>query len=804
MKEELIILQLMEFQKFHKAYDQTRIITPNEKLLIENYQKFTADHPEISLARSNVFNANTAGAHGTNAWTLFSAFAWSDAQLLPKNMMKVKGIPVAAGELLFEKSKSNYYYPNTVNQNLVSTIDLKAKDSFLMDAWRYADASTESYQHNYDQFKKKFLNQYCNSSDPDIIKKSEAILNTGLLNDIYHTLSQIPVVIIGDGIGRININSSIDREVGCERVNIRAILIDKPHQQLISKIIREINPNQSKTIVFITREEINKFEWNRPKKEGAEASSYHDTEEGKFPMGVYKNTFIQDFLDKFCREIIPFSSEFTRQGIEKTYLTKKNIKGKFRKNSYELSYYTASSTSTLKVMYNEDRLRVKDNSDIKTMDKLNGQEYAEKTVLLNRFYEEIKKIDDSAILNSLLEYWKFFIALLDEQYSFWHKATLVIEQWFKQGFSLEKSIDELNRLVTRIKEFYFHCQDTKKVLAFPIFSTTSPEIIDAITEKLSNPGENFENFAEFFSHIDQKIPERKLLGRLLLHKILIKDQPLYSYYHTAYLKLIKSAVPRPLKVSKFEEQQLFTQIGRLLEELKCYTLDKLPDTNRESSLLSESQKTEALKQLTAPLIHYYSPFFSTVNNTRKRQAKKLFKEISALIVDSNDFYPVLLEKIAQTQEDILISDKKTRRNKKGYSRLLDITVDLQAQILTQWLQDDPEIFSKADKVLDCIERQVEKTIQILTERLEESTSEKLKAARDSFMTLKCINVASTTTKTEGQFSRENTEALSKWVETHYNNIPNYLVYLLDHIKICIKALPMPESTFELDFHYPSR
>ncbi|HEY2566605.1 MAG TPA: hypothetical protein VGH95_02690 [Candidatus Aquirickettsiella sp.] len=86
-------------------------------------------------------------------------------------------------------------------------------------------------------------------------------------------------------------------------------------------------------------------------------------------------------------------------------------------------------------------------------------------------------------------------------------------------------------------------------------------------------------------------------------------------------------------------------------------------------------------------------------------------------------------------------------------------------------------------------------MQILAERLEESTSKKLKEAQDSFMKLKYIDASSTTTKAGSQFSRENIEALSEWVEINYENIPSHLVYLLDHIKICIKALPMPEFTF---------
>ncbi|QIT36710.1 MULTISPECIES: hypothetical protein [unclassified Wolbachia] len=50
-----------------------------------------------NFKRKYLIDKRTFAAHGTNAWTLFSALAFTNDQLLPKNEMKIRGIPVVEG-----------------------------------------------------------------------------------------------------------------------------------------------------------------------------------------------------------------------------------------------------------------------------------------------------------------------------------------------------------------------------------------------------------------------------------------------------------------------------------------------------------------------------------------------------------------------------------------------------------------------------------------------------------------------------------------------------------------------------------
>ncbi|WP_179946038.1 hypothetical protein [Wolbachia endosymbiont of Wuchereria bancrofti] len=46
------------------------------------------------LKENTLLIKRTFAAHGTNAWMLFSALAFINGQLLPKNEMKIRRIPV--------------------------------------------------------------------------------------------------------------------------------------------------------------------------------------------------------------------------------------------------------------------------------------------------------------------------------------------------------------------------------------------------------------------------------------------------------------------------------------------------------------------------------------------------------------------------------------------------------------------------------------------------------------------------------------------------------------------------------------
>ncbi|WP_339047973.1 ankyrin repeat domain-containing protein [Candidatus Mesenet endosymbiont of Phosphuga atrata] len=346
--------QLTKLQELYRKYSKSLTKTPTEKRLIDNYREFITNHPDINLGRSNIANLKTICAHGTNAWTVFSAFAFTNLQLLPKFAMKVRGIPIGAGELISEKEKAKFYrhtsYPNTISQNFVSTVWLGSKDSALAEIFDYADKSTKLYKHDYDKFKEKLLKK---CKDQNIVQELKEVLESDSMNLIYEDLSSIPVVIIGNGIGGVGVGSSISGETGYERVDIRIIAISKVLQVFIQKLIEKINPKKSKDVALLTIEELDDFERNRPKK-GKPTCYMQGLGSRSIPIGVHENTFTHDFLNTFGDKL-PFntSDKFDRIPIERTILRKETIQGKLSSYSAsEVGYYKASPN--ISVTYDEE------------------------------------------------------------------------------------------------------------------------------------------------------------------------------------------------------------------------------------------------------------------------------------------------------------------------------------------------------------------------------------------------------------------------------------------------------------------
>ncbi|GHM58707.1 MAG: hypothetical protein sL5_07890 [Candidatus Mesenet longicola] len=406
--------QLVKFQEFYRKYSKSATKTPTEKRLIDNYKEFITKHPDINLGRSDVANLKTICAHGTNAWTVFSAFALTNLQLLPKFAMKVRGIPIGAGELISEKEKAKFYrytsYPNTISQNYVSTVWLGSKDSALAEVFNYARMSVESYKYNYNEFKEKLLKEKCSDlmhsvskSDPgneftifssrrcscnkseekllkkwgnkSVIQELKEVLESDSMSEIYEGLSSIPVVIIGDGIGGVGVDSSISGETGYERVNIRIVVTFKEHQIFIQELIKKINPKKFKDVALLTIEELFAFEDNRPKKGKPMCYKGVGGPGGRLiPLGVHENTFVHDFLNTFGDKL-PFSTsdKFDRIPIERTTLIKKEIKGELSNDSAsKVGYYKANSD--INVMYDDEDSSYLNTEVVSNLHPINKQE----------------------------------------------------------------------------------------------------------------------------------------------------------------------------------------------------------------------------------------------------------------------------------------------------------------------------------------------------------------------------------------------------------------------------------------------
>lgn len=343
------IQKLTEFSELHKSFMRNRRPSKLEKQLFEMGEEFKAEHPEIRLnERSNVIDRRTFVAHGTNAWTLFSAFAFTNGQLLPKNEAKVRGIPIVAGELIPEKQRAKlcgYSYPNTVSQNSVSTIHLNSRGSYLLDALSYAENATNYHSCSYNDFREKWLKKYCKQGvDTSVIKKADKLLADQSMKDAYCKLSSIPVVALGDGIGQIYIGRGkygIENECLYERFNIRVIVVSQKDKEYIKNLIDQINPKIAKSVMYLTREEICDFEDKRSP--GSNNSMFRTVGTKSIPCS-YKNSFVHNFSEAFEDKLtFSFSDQFDIKKIEKKELLKRIVGGKHEENSSTLSYYHNSS-----------------------------------------------------------------------------------------------------------------------------------------------------------------------------------------------------------------------------------------------------------------------------------------------------------------------------------------------------------------------------------------------------------------------------------------------------------------------------
>lgn len=340
------IQKLIEFSKFHNDFIKERKLSLRERFLFEEIEKFQIKHPGIKFDEfDDVINLSTFAAHGTNAWTLFSAFAFTNAQLLPRNEMKIRGIPVVAGELIHKKSrkKSNFSYPNVESQNFVSTVALDKTSSSLEDPFSYASNATCYYQCKYEGLMKKHLKKYEKRGMNEVFfTEVNKLLSNKQMEKAYERLSKIPVITLGCGIGKSRIDSNIENEHVYKRFNIRVIILYEKDKENIHNILSQVNPLLAKNICYLTREEINDFEDKREKVSGSDE---------------YKNNFMQDFLEKFEKKLnLNFSDQFIENKTRSKEPTKHEIGGEYDKRTYTIHYYTNphSSISNSGITYNTD------------------------------------------------------------------------------------------------------------------------------------------------------------------------------------------------------------------------------------------------------------------------------------------------------------------------------------------------------------------------------------------------------------------------------------------------------------------
>ncbi|MFT4060114.1 MAG: hypothetical protein QM652_11275 [Legionella sp.] len=191
-------------------------------------------------------------------------------------------------------------------------------------------------------------------------------------------------------------------------------------------------------------------------------------------------------------------------------------------------------------------------------------------------------------------------------------------------------------------------------------------------------------------------------------------------------------------------ESLMSQIGDIRKQIKqlpeekrslslSQTLRSMKGLAMELSFVAKSEPTFLNKEVD---VHYYSQLINaheqgytgswskyfTINRARWSQAQNLFHNLKEIASPRQqpqaDFYESMLSVIAKTQKEILDKDAENKiANKKGYSRLLDITQQLGLQVCKDILADSSSNQETKQKVRDWLLVQERRVVYQLWQRL---------------------------------------------------------------------------------------
>lgn len=167
------------------------------------------------------------------------------------------------------------------------------------------------------------------------------------------------------------------------------------------------------------------------------------------------------------------------------------------------------------------------------------------------------------------------------------------------------------------------------------------------------------------------------------------------------------------------------------------------------------------------------------NSERRQQSKDLFGTLLAINVnDKESYYRSVLQALSTAQQRLLDSDKNTKRNTKGYSRLFDINVQMFLVVASDFLSDPAMLAVDKSWFKQLLQTLQTHHLRLLIDRLPKG------ALRD--------NLALSVTPMGNNALTINQENVLHALST-FNNIPKELKYLANHLR-CVTTLA--ESTRE--------
>lgn len=226
------------------------------------------------------------------------------------------------------------------------------------------------------------------------------------------------------------------------------------------------------------------------------------------------------------------------------------------------------------------------------------------------------------------------------------------------------------------------------------------------------------------------------------------------------------------QVSRSELHEAFKKMISVLSELEKVAKSPISTSVDEVENVASSQNKLVEHQ------HYFSSLYLSYkgywfkSQERKQQAEGLFSYFDPLnndaITSISQYYIDSFNKICETQQLILESDKKTTRNNKGYSRLYDMTVKMFLTLAYDCLTDGNLSLVSKTKLKNLLQSQLNFQINLLRERLFEQP-------KWQTLAMKIPRVV------EWHPGSVELKVLHRFIQEHSNDIPKHLHYLLENI-----------------------
>jgi hypothetical protein len=271
--------------------------------------------------------------------------------------------------------------------------------------------------------------------------------------------------------------------------------------------------------------------------------------------------------------------------------------------------------------------------------------------------------------------------------------------------------------------------------------------------------------SEYFSDFDRNKESRQLIASYFIHGLLNpenKEEWLKGYKKFAldFTQLPPGFEKDDSKKRSYTSREQYKKLLQMMQEVEKISHHPLEEPSKPKEEFKGDDDWDSY--IDTQKTYYANQWF--VNWTRRKQAEDLFINLKK----ERSFFGKL-EVIISTQRNILESDQKAgcrKKNKKGYSRLLDITVSMFITFVSNEFIQHFESFSLEDKnqLNTLLKDQCRFILEILKDELP------LKSP------LKNI-----------EFSSGSYEEFLGKLNNHRNSVPKHLHYLLDQF-VCFAPL----------------